>query len=191
DIMKSQTADENMRTYVEASESTAMRLKGLSDDLFNYFLAFGSTKENFNIEKYDAKTLVEQLLSEPVILLEEKGFDVKFEHGEELFAEGTEVLTDAPKLMRIVDNLFSNLSKYADPAHPISVTLGSDADGIVLEIRNRKRNDEITAESNGIGLKTCERLASFVAKSFEYSDDGESFTVKLVLDTSSEKSPLE
>ena len=33
--------DKAMQEYIRASERTAVRLKNLSDDMFNYFLVFG------------------------------------------------------------------------------------------------------------------------------------------------------
>lgn len=181
EIMKNEAKDENMLAYVEASENTAMRLKALSDDMFNYFLAFGSTKENFTLEKYDVKTLFDQMLAEHIIILREKDFNVDFQLEGEGFTDGSTVLTDAPKLMRIVDNLFSNLSKYADPTQPIAVKVSGDGKRISLEIKNKIKNPSNMTESNGVGLKTCQRLASFVADSFEYGKDDDEFYAKLSL----------
>ncbi len=181
EMMKNEAEDEKMRTYAAVSERTAMRLKDLSDDMFNYFLAFGSTKESFNIEEYNAATLFEQMLSEPMILLGEQGYelDYKFDTGN-MPSDGI-VMTDAPKLMRIVDNIFSNLSKYADRSAPVLVSAVADPERFTLEVKNRVRKDKEKAESNGIGLKTCSRLATFVAESFVYSEEGDMFSVKLTV----------
>ncbi len=179
EIMKNEAENEKMRDYAAASENTAMRLKNLSDDMFNYFLAFGSTKENFNIEEYDAATLFEQMLSEPLILLTENGYKLDYTLDSSAMPVGARVLTDAPKLMRIVDNIFSNVSKYADIESPIVFRSVSDGERVTVEIKNRKKKNTDTAESNGIGLKTCQRLATFVAESFEFCDGEEDFTVRL------------
>ncbi len=181
DIMKTEPDGTAMRSYVEASEKTAMRLKDLSDDLFNYFLAFGSTKENFDIEEYDAVTLFEQMLSEPLILLGENGYKLDYTFDANGMPEGSRVFTDAPKLMRIVDNIFSNISKYADKEYPIVFRALADAEFVIIEMANRKKIDLGGAESNGIGLKTCSRLASFIADGFEYSENDGVFCVKLTV----------
>ncbi len=181
EIMKNEASDEKMRAYAETSVNTAMRLKDLSDDMFNYFLAFGSTKETFDIEEYNALTLFEQILSEPLILLKEQGYEVDYKYDLSQLPTDASVNTDAPKLMRIIDNVFSNLSKYADKEHPIVFSAKADAEGFVLLIKNRKKKNREEAESNGIGLKTCERLAGFVAESFEYGDEGEDFFVRLTV----------
>ncbi len=179
DIMKSEAQGEAMRSYVEASEKTALRLKNLSDDLFNYFLAFGSTKESIDIEEYDAATLFDQMLSEHLVLIEENGYNIILNKKNEEFIHGSTVLTDAPKLMRIIDNVFSNLMKYAEKSEPIYLNVEFGKELFTLEAKNAVRRDSYGLESNGIGLKTCQRLSQFVADSFEFEEKGGSFTVKL------------
>lgn len=179
DIMKSEATDEAMLSYVEASEKTAMRLKNLSDDMFNYFLAFGSSKENIASEEYDAATLFDQMLSEHLVLLDENGYNVVIEKRDVGFTNGATVVTDAPKLMRIIDNVFSNVMKYADKSKPVLIGVEFGSDAFTLEVKNTVRRIGAEVESNGIGLKTCQRLARLVADSFEFEEKNNLFTVKL------------
>lgn len=181
DVMKSSSKDENMLGYVEASEKTALRLKNLSDDLFNYFLAFGSTRENLELDKYDAKTLFDQIISEQTVLLSELGYDVGLKSENEAESREITVVTDAPKLTRIVDNLFSNVKKYSDKTKPVEIFTSYKKDSFTLEITNYKAEDAFAVESNGIGLKTCARLASLLGGSFEYSEMGKRFRTVLML----------
>ena len=183
DMMKAHVGtDETMQGYIEASESTAMRLKQLSDDMFKYSLAFGDTKRSVKLDEYDFITLNEQLFSEHFLLMRENGYDIRVEITGDEIKEGTTVYTDAPNLMRIVDNVFSNLRKYADKDYPIVFTMHSEDSAMVLKCKNKIRIDTEGAESNGIGLKTCVRLGSLVARKFEYSSDGDYFTCRLILD---------
>jgi hypothetical protein len=114
--------------------------------------------------------------------MREYGYDIQTRATGDEVKDGTTVSTDAPNLMRIVDNIFSNLRKYADKTHPILITMNSKDSAIILECINKIRIDTEGAESNGIGLKTCVRLGSLVAKKFEYFTDGDFFTCRLVLD---------
>ena len=183
DMMKDHVGtDDILRGYIEASESTTMRLKHLSDDMFKYSLAFGDTKKSVRLDEYDLITLNEQLFSEHILLMRENGYDIRTHFSGDEIKEGTTVYTDAPNLMRIVDNLFSNLRKYADKEHPILFTMHVEGSAMVLECKNKIRIDTEGAEGNGIGLKTCVRLGSLVARKFEYFSDGEFFTARLVLD---------
>ena len=181
EVMKSSAKDENMLGYVEASEKTALRLKNLSDDLFNYFLAFGSTRENLELEEYDALTLFDQIISEQTVLLSELGYDVRLNNENVADSYGITVVTDAPKLTRIVDNFFSNIKKYSDKSKPVEIFTSYKKDIFTLEITNYTAKDAITVESNGIGLKTCARLASLLGGSFEYSELGNRFKTVLEL----------
>lgn len=182
EMMKERGGDETMKSYIAATESTAMRLKNLSDDMFKYSLAFGETQKSIRLEEYDLLTLHDQLFTEHFVLMRENGYDIHAEMTGEPIAEGTTVRTDAPNLMRIVDNIFSNMRKYADKNYPIEFTMHSDGSMLTLESKNKIRTDTEEAESNGIGLKTCVRLGSLVAKKFEYDSDGESFVCRLYLD---------
>ena len=181
EVMKTTAKDDTMREYVDASERTAMRLKSLSDDMFNYFLAFGSTKENMDIQEYDAAMLFVQMLSEHLLLLSEKGHKLEYAFDIDKLPEGSTVKTDAPKLMRIVDNIFSNVTKYADKEKPVFIGGRVEGDNCIIEVKNKKLQGDGTAESNGIGLKTCERLATFVAEDFEVIETDTDFAVRLTV----------
>ena len=183
EMMKAHSADDEvMQGYISATENTALRLKHLSDDMFKYSLAFGETQKSVKLDEYDAATLIEQLLFEHFVLMREMGYDLHYDLTGESIKPGSTIRTDADNLMRIVDNIFSNLRKYADPAEPIFFTHGVEDGKFTLECRNRIRRDTEEAESNGIGLKTCVRLASLVAKKFEYGRDGDDFYCRLVID---------
>lgn len=173
--------DEEMADYIEASESTAMRLKQLSDDMLKYSLAFGEAGAQVNLEEYDALTLIEQILSEHIFLLRDGGYQVRVEFGAAAMPEGTLVRTDAQQLMRIIDNIFSNIKKYADKSHEIVVSTSFTDTKLTIEAKNKIAPYSDEAESNGIGLKSCIRLAKLVADKFEHSTDGEFFTSTLVL----------
>ena len=182
EMMKDQAqGDDIMQSYVSATESTALRLKKLSDDMFRYSLAFGDTKKSVKLEEYDLTTLLEQLFFEHFLLMREMGYEILTEGGMDQIPEGTTVHTDAPNIMRIVDNVFSNLRKYADPSEPIVFSIKREGPRMIFECRNKIRKDTVGTESNGIGLKTCVRLASVVAEKFEYNSDGEYFNCRLTM----------
>lgn len=182
EMMKGEAKDDElMQSYLASTEKTAMRLKNLADDMFKYLLAFGDTGEGIVREEYDAGTLLEQMLSEHILLLSESGYEVELDESELKIPEGTVVKTDAENLMRIIDNVFSNLYKYADIGSSVKIRLSGGEERVVFECENRIRTDDFIAESNHIGLKTSERLASFVAEEFSYRREDERFISRLVL----------
>ena len=175
DIMKSDLPPEEMREYVLASEKTVHRLKQLSDDMFKYFRAFGKGAEGITMEEYDAATLFEQFLTEHVLLLSESGYDVKYDISELL--EGNYIVrTDAPHMTRIIDNIFSNLYKYADMEREVYITGKKVDDTAVFEFKNTTKINS-GAESSKVGLKTCKRLSEYILNSFDYGDEDGTFTL--------------
>lgn len=194
DIMKARPSDDEvMAEYLRASESTALRLKELSDDMFRYFLVFGGGAVEPELADYDARTLVEQLLAEHILLLEERGYNVSYYPSENL-KDGVRVSTDAPKLMRVIDNLFSNIYKYAAPDCNITVAAGVARGGRVeIAFKNSIKEKQDGAESSGIGLKTCKKLCDALGIRFEYKISGtkgtKTFTTILALPRAADALP--
>ena len=192
DIMKSSTDDEYMKEYIKASEVTAMRLKNLSDDMFRYFLVFGGDI-NVELAEYSAKTLFNQLFSEHALLLSEKGYSVEW-YGIEKVDTGAYVCTDAPKLMRVVDNVFSNIYKYADKDEKIAISFVRNEKSISVQVSNKISKYTNEVESNGVGLKTCKKLCEAMGARFEYTSVTEScdvFDVKIDLPIANGKERVE
>lgn len=181
DLMKLNTEDPKLREYLSASESTAMRLKQMSDDTFGYFLLFGEGKQSADIEPYDIPMLFEQILSEKILLLREQGYTVEIDSlaSKSSAYYSVQVLTDAPKLMRIAENIFSNVTKYADKEKVVTVSTSVDENRLTVEITNFISKTADDAESNGIGLKTCRKLAELLGMGFSAEDDGELYRVVL------------
>ena len=178
DIMKMYSSDEVMNEYIKRSESTAMRLKKLSDDMFKYLLVFGDTAQSVELEEYDGVTLTDQLVSEHAELLREQGYDVRITS---LIDADVTLLTSAPELMRIVDNVFSNIRKYADIEHQVNILIDAGDAHTVMTFSNKISQDISTAESTGIGLKTCAKIAELISAEFSYSKNKDIFTASVRL----------
>jgi signal transduction histidine kinase len=179
DIMKSDLPPEELHEYILASEKTVQRLKQLSDDMFKYFRAFGKGAEGITMEEYNASTLFEQLLAEHVFLLGESGYQVDY-NIDELMDGKSIVKTDAPHMMRIMDNIFSNLYKYADIEKEVSVKGWREGDLAVFEFKNYVAENK-GAESSKVGLKTCKRLSTYIMNDFDWGEEDGVFTLTLSL----------
>ena len=189
DIMKQHTNDENMQEYLAASERCALRLKSMSDDMFNYFLVFGGDASECDFENYDAATLFEQILSEKILLLHEKGYTVDIPMLDNMREKlgGISVVTDAPKLMRIAENVFSNITKYADKSYPVVIQSQLLEDKIIVEIVNKTLQNSNKAESNGIGLRTCNKLAEMLGIGFESEKNEDLYKVTIIFTVKEKK----
>ena len=161
DIMKLNSPEGDMRQYIEASERTALRLKKMSDDMFGYFLVYGGGIE-VEVEECDARTLIDQMLSGHVFLLREQGYNIEFNFENEGsdFLDSVIVVTDPPQLMRIVENLFSNIMKYADKEKNVTIQIGLETEEMTIKVCNYPCANPDEAQKNGIGLRSCMKLAN-------------------------------
>ena len=180
DIMKMQAEDETMQTYIRESQKTALRLKDLSDDMFRYFLVYGNSDIEAELADYDAPTLLSQMLTEHSLYLSENGYTFEAT-GETGIVKGLLIRTDAPKLMRIIDNVYSNILKYADKSEPIKLSFRAEGERLTIEFANGIAEDSSHAESNGIGLKTSKRLADMLGAALSFGKVGTKFYVRLAL----------
>ena len=126
-------------------------MKQLADYLFEYSLITG--EENVQLEEPETMAgLLYDLFSETCGYLEQKGFSVDFH------VEWTEekIRISMDYMMRILDNITSNLIKYADPAYPVMISSPQESPGVVFE--NRVRLLEEKPESTGIGLQSIRKM---------------------------------
>jgi len=183
DAMRNKTeGDSEMQDYLKAAESTAMRLKKLSDDMFGYFLVFGAKELEVDMENYDAATLIDQILFEHVTLMRESGYVVNFGELDYLALSDFEIRTDVQKLIRIIDNVFSNAYKYADKEAPVFISIEETDSLLTVRFSNTISKDSGNVESNGIGLKTCKKLSEYINADFKTEECDGIFTVSLSLD---------
>ncbi len=182
DVMQAKASDNpEMQQYLTAAESTAMRLKKLSDDMFGYFLVFGGRELEIKMENYDAATLIDQMLFEHVTLMRESDYTVELDATDYEALAGKTVYTDAQKLVRIFDNVFSNVYKYADKRSAVTITVEEKETSVVISFSNLISKNIEKVESNGIGLKTCVKLAEYINVDFKCESNEEKFTAVLTL----------
>ena len=105
--------------------------------------------------------------TEHILLLSERGYNINLKIAHNI-KENIRVLTDAPKTMRVVDNLFSNIYKYADPEKEITVEAALSYGKLVCVVKNYILANKEGKESNRIGLKTCEKICESLDLGFKY-----------------------
>ena len=177
DLMELQNSDPSSEEYIAACKENAMKLKRLSDDMFSYFLVFGKNEIDLAGIPECPADLIGHMIAEHQLLFDENGYCVKF-NGE---IPKVMVKIDAVLFGRVIDNIFSNISKYADQNEPVLVS--SDFDGACLKLcfENKIKADDDHAESNRIGIKTCIRIMEQLGGSFETRAENERFTVLLTI----------
>ena len=172
DELKNETETQN---YIEKIDQKAKRLKQLTDNLFEYSLT-SSEKEIELEEAEDVEVIFFDLFSETCNYLNQQGFEVDFRVN---FPNG-KLRISSDYLMRIMDNITSNIIKYADRNSPIRIySLEQQANIFGFAFENKISFDSEKAESTGIGLKSIENMIRKMNGSCISETQGDNFRICL------------
>lgn len=145
--------EEQFLEYIEKIERKTRRMKQLADNLFEYSLV--SSDQEIELEEAEnEKMLFYDLFSETTSYLEQQGYQVDFlvNWNEARLKINTDYIS------RILDNVTSNIQKYADKSCP--VTIGSvkngNMEGFYFENRTAALTDE--TESTGVGIQSIKNM---------------------------------
>ena len=175
--MEQDRLPEELRQYVRSGLDKAYRLKDLTGEMFRYFLVFGRQEQDLQMETYDAQILLEQLLGEYTAELRGHGFRVNTV----TLQTPCRVRTDVHMLKRVVDNLMSNLQKYADPNEWLTILAGVEDGALHVCFANRTKQLSGQVESNRIGLRTCGAIMDLLGGEFCTYKEADGFTAELIL----------
>ena len=177
DLIELQEENSVTREYIGVCKDNALRLKGLSDDMFSYFLVFGQNDFVSDAMEVQSLETLKNIISERVFLMEENGYTFKWEN----LSPDLMIRVDTMFMNRVIDNIFSNLGKYADPACEIIIRFCFDGSNVSVAFENAIKYDDANTESNHIGIKTCERIMEKMGGSFKTVSANDIFTVTFSL----------
>ncbi len=177
ELLKESGDEERKDKFACSAYDKAVELKELTDELFKYFLVFGRSEVKMDVERFDARLLLEQMLGEAEFDLTDAGFSVQ-----RIEFEGEcSVEVDPLYLKRVLDNLVSNAKKYAAREQPLLI-LSELKDGeLSVTFSNTVARSAPRVESTKIGLRTCEKIMQSMHGRFETRRDGEHFAAEFVL----------
>ena len=170
---------EKAAQFASSAYDKAMELKDLTDELFKYFLVFGRSELELNREELDGTLLLEQLLGEAQFDLADAGFAVERRD----FEGACRVSIDPLYLKRVLDNLVSNIKKYADRSQPVVFLSQLEEGRLSVCVSNRVARSMDRVESTKIGLRTCEKIMEAMDGSFQVSREDEHFAATFTLPT--------
>ena len=176
--------------YSEIIHNKSLKLKSLIDDLFEVSKVASNNVE-LNLEKIDFKALVEQVVGEWEDKLKEKNLDIQFKSPDQAVI----LNLDGDKTSRIIDNLMSNIYKYALENTRIYIDLKNEG-RVNLTIKNISkyplnisaselierftRGDESrNTPGSGLGLSIASSLVNAQGGSFEIDIDGDLFKTSI------------
>lgn len=171
--------EEKRKHYLELSLLKSQEIRQLSDDLFEYFLIYGESEKHIDVEPIPANDLVEDLMYNQMLGLEEEGY--QFEDMNYLHADIGNCMINIKYMQRVLNNIISNLQKYAAKDVPIRIVANVEDNKLILRVRNKICINVEPHESTKIGLITCERIMKLHHGEFKKHEENGEFTVKLTI----------
>ena len=163
EMMDDETDMENMKQYAKVCREKAYRIKELTDQLFRYFLVYGSAEMDACPEEYEAVTFLEQFLGEYAAILSISGYQVDFQNLEQTCV----MKTDVTLLRRVFDNICSNIEKYADKKEQIGIRAYLENGNPVILLENVIDESLDAGESTHIGVKVCRKVMNTLGGNYE------------------------
>ncbi len=176
-LVHKRTSDEEKRhQYLVKSGEKAEQLRILTDHLFDHFVV---SQQNSMMTRHEGgidNSVVEALIFDCIFLLESEAFRVKI-----TIEERTEYRVHIYRepLQRILDNLISNILKYADKEVSLSITIAVEDSFLTISILNAVKADKSDAVSTGLGLKACRELLEERGGHLLVNDYGDNYQVDL------------
>lgn len=139
--------------YLKKIDQKARRMKQLSEHLFEYSLLSG--EDEVKLEEPDNfETLLYDLFSETCSYLEQRGFQTIFQ----VRWPDKKIRISTDYMMRIMDNITSNIIKYADPSVPVKILSVDQGEMAGFCFENQIRLSGEKTQSNGIGLQSIKNM---------------------------------
>lgn len=166
--------EEQMREYVEKIDRKAHQLKVLSEHIFEYSL-IGSETDIPLEEPATMKEIFYDALSEISAYLGKNGYRTEMEF---VWGEGG-VRANQGYLARIMDNIVSNILKYADVSEPVKITSGSDGESGFIQFSNKTAVREKKEDSTQIGLRSMQGMMEKMGGTCRIDEQEGEFAVSL------------
>lgn len=199
DLLKNEgLQSENADKYLGVIDTKSQRLKALTEDLFE---AAKVTSGNISVifDKLDVVSLINQGVGELSDKIEASSLNFRIN----LPSEKLYVKADGKLLWRVIENLLSNVFKYALPNSRVYIdTFVTDENvGIIIKnisayelninadelLERFKRGDEARhSEGSGLGLSIAKSLTELQGGSFHLEVDGDLFKATITLPKSRE-----
>lgn len=193
DLLKNQEDPQKIKEYVEVLEQKSQRLKVLTDDLFEAAKA-SSGNIPVQFERIDIAALLSQGLGELDEKIQERKLKFKVNYPQEKLW----VKADGRLLWRSLENLLSNVLKYALEGSRVYIDLEDAGPGVRLIIKNISahelnisadelmerfvRGDESrSSQGSGLGLSIVKSLIELQKGSFAIEVDGDLFKAIIFL----------
>ena len=185
--------NEKAREYVDILDRKSQRLKSLISDLIEAS-RINSGNVELDMVELDLRAMVQMAAGEFEDRFEELGLKVVFE--EAVPGQKLMIQADGSQLWRVLDNLLSNIVKYAKENSQVKIALRSE-DGTALAVFENESAEELlksgeeleerfvrgdgsrSTEGSGLGLSIAGSLTQLMGGSFQVTTEGLVFRAQL------------
>jgi len=189
DLLKTEKDPKQAEKYIEVIDQKSQRLKILTEDLFEAAKA-SSGDIPVNFEKIEVASLITQGLGELNDKIQELNLDFKINYPK----DKVYIQADGKLLWRAIENLLSNIFKYALEGSRVYLNIEDLGHEVRLVIKNIsaselnistdvlmerfKRGDESrSSQGSGLGLSIAKSLIEIQKGRFNIEIDGDLFKV--------------
>lgn len=88
---------------------------------------------------------------------------------------------DVGELMRVFDNLISNIIKYADREGEVQLSVSKNDEGVVIRQKNAIKTQKASEESYKMGINSIRRIAQSYGGSVEVKAEDDIFEITVIL----------
>ncbi len=190
-LKKEEFENKQIEQYIAILDAKSQRLKKLIEDLMEASKV-SSGNVQLHIETIDLKELILQTVGEFQDRLEKRHLKMEVQ----MLEKSVELQADSRYMYRVVENLFSNVSKYALEGSRVYIDLKQEGNKTIFSIKNISREklnisaDELMqrfvrgdksrfTEGSGLGLSIAKSLTELQGGTFDIYIDGDLFKVVL------------
>ena len=194
-LKKEKIENEKAKEYIEILDNKSQRLKKLTEDLIEASKA-SSGNVKLNLETINVSELLKQATGEFEDKFKEKNLELVMNLPEEKVL----IKADNRYMYRIIENIFSNVSKYSMEYSRLYIDMIEKEQTVQIEVKNISKDvlniseEELmrrfvrgdksrTTEGSGLGISISKSLTELQNGTFAIKIDGDLFKVKLTFHT--------
>ena len=144
--------EKQMDHYLNSCIEKTEQIKDLSNKTFEYSLVYNDDLIP-SLETISSESFI-QYIEEHLEYLELEGFKIE----KEITISSVQLQLDLSMMKRMMDNICSNIQKYARKEQPIYLQISIEKGNIKIVFENEKKEINHEVESNKIGLKSVNKI---------------------------------